>query len=36
MADPHRRGGVIVQVVLRVVARLWLQRLDAPGGRSNL
>ena len=34
--DPHLRGGVIVQVLVRVVARLWLQRLDAPGGRSSL
>jgi len=34
--DPHIRGGAIVQVVVRVVARLWLQRLDAPGGRSSL
>ncbi|TFD12727.1 hypothetical protein E3T35_05345 [Cryobacterium sp. TMT1-2-2] len=34
--DPHLRGGAIVQVLLRVVARLWLQRLDLPGGRSSL
>jgi hypothetical protein len=34
--DPHARGGAIVQVLLRVVARLWLARLDSPGGRSGL
>ncbi|TFD68367.1 hypothetical protein [Cryobacterium gelidum] len=36
LSDPHLRGGAMVQVLLRVVARLWLQRLDAPGGRSSL
>ncbi|MCY7405590.1 MAG: hypothetical protein LH475_13380 [Cryobacterium sp.] len=36
LPDPHLRGGAIVQVLLRVVARLWLKRLDAPGGRSSL
>ena len=36
LSDPHRRGGAIVQVLLRVVARLWRGRLDLPGGRSSL
>ncbi|WP_105033970.1 hypothetical protein [Cryobacterium aureum] len=36
LPDPRLRGGAIVQVLLRVVARLWLQRLDLPGGRSSL
>lgn len=34
--DAHIRGAAIVQVLVRVVAELWLQRLDAPGGRSSL
>ncbi|GEP28315.1 hypothetical protein CLE01_29130 [Cryobacterium levicorallinum] len=36
LRDPHARGGAIVQVLLRVVVRLWLKRLDLPGGRSRL
>ena len=36
LRDPHARGWAIVQVMLRVVSRLWLQRLDLPGGRSSL
>ena len=36
LRDPHARGGAIVQVLLRVVVRLWLKRLDLPGGRSSL
>ncbi|MDP9696667.1 UNVERIFIED_ORG: hypothetical protein J2X79_004250 [Arthrobacter globiformis] len=34
--SPHRRAEMVVRTVLNVVLRLWMQRLDKPGGRSSL
>lgn len=33
--EPHRRGEIVVKAVLDAVVKLWLKRLERPGGRSS-
>lgn len=36
LPSPHARSQPIVQALLAVVVRLWLERLDRPGGRAGI